>query len=139
MPSKFVLAAVAAVMLAAAAPEADMKALMTLEVDPASNAVFAVQGEVDPGNGPDAAKVPAARWAEGGAAAAKLKAAAERLLAPGGVQDEAVWQAEARKMADAAEAARLAASARDGAGFSDAANALGDTCTACHAKHRPTP
>lgn len=126
--------AAAAVGLGAAASPAVVQ-LMKTQVDPASNAVFAVQGDVDPGN-EDAAKVPAQRWAEGMAAAAKLKAAAAKLQGPL-VHDEALWKAEAGKMAQAAEAARAAAAAHDGARFSDAANALGDTCSACHAKYRP--
>ena len=109
----------------------DMKTV----VDPASNTAFAVGGDVDPANGPDAAKVPAARWAEALAAARKLKVAGGHLvgllLQPG-----AVWAKSAADFARLAADAETAAMKKDGAGFSKAANDLGDTCTACHAKYK---
>ena len=51
-------------------------------VDVASNTLFAVGGDVDPANGPDVAKVPAARWTEGLKAATTLKAAGAHLQGP---------------------------------------------------------
>lgn len=139
MPSKttVLLAVVAALALAGAAPKPTVKTLMSTVVDPASNLVFAVQGDVDPENGPDAAKTPAARWAEGGAAAARLAAAAQSLEQPGLAKDEKLWKAEAEKMARAAERAGSAALAHDGAQFSAAANDLSDTCSGCHARYKP--
>jgi len=108
---------------------------MKTVVDPATNTIFAVGGEVDPANGPDAAKVPAARWAEALAAAQKLKGAAAHLAGPQKQPGE-VWTKSAADFAKLADDAEKAAIKKDGAGFSTAANGLGDTCTACHSKYK---
>ena len=42
----------------------------------------------------------------------------------------------ARPFAKLADDAERAAMKKDGAAFSTAANALGDTCTACHSKYK---
>jgi len=131
------LAAVAAAFAATAALAAglSMKDEMKQVVDPATNTIFAVGGEVDPANGPDAAKVPAARWAEALAAAQKLKGAAAHLTGPQ-KQPGAEWTKSAADFAKLADDAEKAAMKKDGAAFSKAANDLGDTCTACHSKYK---
>ena len=121
---------------AAVAAGLSLKHEMKRVVEPASNALFAVGGDVDPANGPDAAKVTEARWQEGLNAARALTAAAAKL---NGAQrkSEPEWTQAAGDFARLAAAAETAAGARDGAGFSTAANALADTCTACHTKYKP--
>jgi len=109
----------------------EMKAL----VDPAANTIFAVGGDVDPANGPDAAKVPDARWQEALKASRSLKAAAVDLSGPQ-KQPGAEWTKSAADFAKLADDAEKAAMKKDGAGFSAAANGLGDTCTACHSKYK---
>ena len=59
-----------------------MKAQMKATVGPGSDTLFAIGGEVDPANGPDAAKVPAAGWVEAAAVSARLQAAAAALRTP---------------------------------------------------------
>lgn len=123
--------------LAGAALAADMtvKTEMKEVVDPATNIIFAVGGEVDPSNGPDAAKVTAARWAEALKASKALKVAAGHLSGPQKQPGEA-WTKSAADFARLAGDAEKAALQKDGAGFSKAANDLGDTCTACHSKYK---
>ena len=132
-----ILLAAAAAVLATTAFAAGMsvKDEMKQVVDPATNTIFAVGGDVDPANGPDAAKVPAARWAEALAAAQKLKASAADLTGPQKQPGE-VWTKSAADFAKLAADAERAAQAKDGAAFSKAANDLGDTCTACHSKYK---
>jgi cytochrome c556 len=131
------LAALISLSLAGAALAAGMsvKDEMKSVVDPATNTIFAVGGDVDPANGPDAAKVPAARWAEALAASQKLKAAAADLTGPQ-KQPGDVWTKSAADFARLADDAVKAAGKKDGAAFSKAANDLGDTCTACHSKYK---
>ena len=128
----------AAVIAGAAAPAAgSVQALMKSVVDPSANLLFAVGGEVDPANGPDAAKVPAARWTEGAEAARKVKAVAMRMRAAPLARDEAEWKAFVAQMESTAATAQAAALAHDGARLSQAANDLSDSCAACHAKYKP--
>lgn len=131
------LAVALSLALAGAAGAAGMtvKDEMKTVVDPATNTIFAVGGEVDPANGPDAAKVSAARWAEALAASQKLKGAAVHLVGPQKQPGE-VWTKSAADFAKLADDAEKAAMKKDGAGFSTAANGLGDTCTACHSKYK---
>ena len=109
---------------------------MKTVVDPATNTIFAVGGDVDPANGPDAAKVPAARWAEALAAARKLKAPAANLNTAENRKQGEVWAKSAADFSRLVSAAEAAAAKKDGAAFSKAANDLGDTCTACHSKYK---
>jgi cytochrome c556 len=134
---KVPLALILGLSLAGAALAAGMtvKDEMKTVVDPATNTIFAVGGDVDPANGPDAAKVPAARWDEALAAAQKLKASAADLTGPQ-KQPGAEWTKSAADFAKLAADAETAAMKKDGAGFSAAANGLGDTCTACHSKYK---
>jgi cytochrome c556 len=134
---KVPLALIFGLSLAGAAFAAGMtvKDEMKTVIDPATNTIFAVGGEVDPANGPDAAKVPAARWAEALAAAQKLKASAADLTGQQ-KQSGAEWAKSAADFAKLAADAETAAMKKDGAGFSAAANGLGDTCTACHSKYK---
>lgn len=134
-PAVLALAAVLASTTALAAPMG-VKQEMKEVVDAASNTLFAVGGDVDPANGPDAATVPAARWAEGLKAATTLKAVGVHLQGPQ-KQLGPEWTSSAADFAKYAAAAEKAAQTKDGPGFSTAANALGDTCTACHTKWKP--
>lgn len=131
------LAALLSLTLGGAALAAGMtvKEEMKTVVDPATNTIFAVGGDVDPANGPDAAKVPAARWAEALAASSKLKASAEHLVGPQKQPGE-IWTKSAADFARLTADAERAAQKKDGAAFSKAANDLGDTCTACHSKYK---
>jgi cytochrome c556 len=131
------VALILALSLGGAAFAADMtvKDEMKAVVEPATNTIFAVGGDVDPTNGPDAAKVPAARWAEALAAAQKLKASAADLTGPQ-KQPGAEWTKSAADFAKLADDAVKAAGKKDGAAFSKAANDLADTCTACHSKYK---
>jgi cytochrome c556 len=119
----------------ALAADLSVKDEMKGVIEPGANTIFAVGGDVDPANGPDAAKVPATRWAEALAAAQKLKGAAVHLTGPQ-KQPGAEWTKSAADFAKLAADAEAAAMKKDGAGFSTAANGLGDTCTACHSKYK---
>lgn len=124
-------------LLAAGAFAADMtlKDEMKTVVEPGANTIFAVGGDVDPANGPDAAKVPATRWDEALKAAQALKKVGGDLNGPQ-KQPGPEWVKAAEDFAALASAAEGAAMRRDGAAFSKAANDLGDTCTACHSKYK---
>jgi cytochrome c556 len=130
------LAAAAALVATTAFAADSLKDEMKQVVDPATNTIFAVGGDVDPANGPDAAKVPASRWAEALAAAQKLKGPAATLTSTEYKSKGAVWTSSAADFARLAAAAEAAAKKKDGAAFSKAANDLGDTCTACHSKFK---
>lgn len=120
----------------AAADSMTVRDEMRALVEPASNTVFALGGDVDPANGPDAAKVSHARWQQGLLAAQALKLAAVDLS---GAQRRPgpEWAASAGDFARLTRDLEAAATTRNGAAFSSAANALGDTCTACHSKFKP--
>lgn len=135
--STVLLGALAAVSLSLLAAAPSVKESMKTAVEPASNVLFAVGGEVDPANGPDAAKVSDARWQEAAVAAGKLKLAAAALLGPDQAKPGADWAMSAKQLGDLAATAEQAAKAKDGAKLADTANALGDNCTACHGKYRP--
>ena len=121
--------------VAAAGPA--IKTEMKRVVEPASNSIFAVGGDVDPANGPDAAKVPDARWAEALSAARQLNATAARLTSRAYAKKGAVWKKSAADFTRLSQAAEKAAAARDGAALSKAGNDLADVCTACHTKYKP--
>ncbi len=121
--------------LVAATPS--VKDEMKSVVEPASNILFSVGGEVDPANGPDAAKVIDARWAAAASAASQLRTVAAVLQTPEQAKPGDVWATTAKQFGDLAAQAEAAAKAKDGAKLADAANALGDNCTACHAKYKP--
>ena len=108
----------------------EMKAL----VDPATNTVFALAGEVDPVNGPGA-KVSQERWERALLATQVLKNAASNLNGPQ-VQSGAIWIKSAADFARLADEAEKAAGKEDAAAFAKAANDLGDTCTSCHNRHK---
>jgi cytochrome c556 len=130
-----IAAVTAALTTTALAAGTSVKDDMKQVVDPATNTIFAVGGDVDPANGPGAAKAPAARWAEALAAAQKLKASAAILTGPQ-KQAGAEWTKSAADFTRLAADAEKAAIKKDGAAFSKAANDLGDTCTACHSKYK---
>lgn len=119
-----------------AAVRLSVKAEMKQVVEPASNTVFAVGGEVDPANGPDAKATPA-RWAEAVAASKRLQAVAAGLSQRGRTRPGADWPVFVKQMADLSAKATAAAAAHDGAAFSQAANDLSDNCAACHTKYKP--
>jgi cytochrome c556 len=114
-----------------------VKAEMKQVVEPASNTLFGVGGDVDPANGPDAAKVAASRWTEAATAATKLKAVATGLSEKGRAKPGPEWATFARQMAELSDKAMKAAAAHDGAGLAQAANDLSDNCAACHTKFKP--
>jgi cytochrome c556 len=136
-------AAVAAGLMASCATGApdkgglSIKAQMKQVVEPASNTLFGVGGDVDPANGPGQPPVPAARWKEAADAARSLNAVALSLTEKGRGKDEAEWKAFSRQMAQLSAAGMKAAAAKDGAGLSKAANDLSDNCAACHTKYKP--
>lgn len=127
--------AAGALVLTGAGPT--VKAGMKTVVEPTTNVLFAVGGEVDPAAGPEAAKVAPARWDAAADAARRLRAAAEALMAPDQARPGDEWAKDAKQLRDLAEAAEAAATAHDGAKLADTANALGDNCTACHSKYKP--
>jgi cytochrome c556 len=133
-------AAVAVVLLAAVtaaeAAELTVKAEMKQVVEPASNVLFSVGGDADPANGPDA-KLPDARWKQASDAALKLKEVAAQLNDAGRAKAGPEWRGFVKDFADESTAALAAANAKDGAALAAAANALSDTCSACHAKFKP--
>lgn len=121
---------------AQAAGDSPVKRQMNAVVGPASGALFGIAGEVDPANGPDAAKVAAKRWMEAANASASLQKAAVAMQGPGYAKDKGLWMVQAKKMAAISQAATAAAKQRNGAALSQAANDLSDVCSACHAKYR---
>lgn len=132
-----VLLASAALAGAALAATQAVKAEMKAVVDPASNILFALGGEVDPANGPPATRIAAARWTAAADAAGQLKRIAAALQTPAQLQPGAEWIAASKELGVLAAAAETAARAKDGVKLAAAANALGDNCTACHSKYRP--
>ncbi|WP_394763693.1 cytochrome c [Phenylobacterium sp.] len=131
------LAVILGLSLAGAAFAADMSVRdqMKTVVEPGASTLFAVGGEVDPANGPDAATVPEARWDEALKAAKALKGVGADLTGSQKKPGEE-WAKAAADFATLADDAVKAATKKDGAGFSKAANDLGDTCTACHSKYK---
>ena len=132
-----VAAALLAIVTAAEAADLTVKAEMKQVVEPASNTLFAVGGDADPANGPDAAKLPEARWKEAADAARELEKVAAKLNDAGWAKAGPEWRGFVKDFADQSTAALTAANAKDGAALSMAANALSDTCSACHAKFKP--
>ena len=133
-----VLAAVGVVAVGSGAMAArlSVKAEMKKVVEPASNTLFAVGGEVDPANGPDAKATPA-RWTEAAVAAHKLSAVAAGLSQKGRTKPGKDWPVFVKQMADLSAKAAKAAAAHDGAALSQSANDVSDNCAACHAKYKP--
>jgi cytochrome c556 len=127
-------ALVAAIVLGGAGPT--VKDEMKSVVEPTTNVIFAVGGEVDPSNGPDAAKVAAERWQSAAEAGARLEAIGVAMLAPDQARPGDEWAKDAKQLRDLAETVERAAKVKDGAMLSAAANDLGDTCTACHSKYK---
>ena len=121
---------------AAEAAELTVQAQMKQVVEPASNTLFSVGGDADPANGPDAPKVPDARWKEAAEAAKQLSAVAAGLNDKSRVKSGAQWTAFVKDFAAQSSTALKAANAKDSAGLSTAANALSDTCAACHAQFK---
>lgn len=121
---------------AAMSPALSVREEMTQIVEPASNTLFAVGGEADPANGPDAAKVADARWAAAREAAKALAGVASDMQTPTLARDGGAWKAFAGQMGKASADVDAAAAAHDGAGLANAANALSDACSACHARYK---
>jgi cytochrome c556 len=131
------IALLAAGSAATAAAALSVKDEMKQVVDPASTTLFAVGGEVDPANGADQPKTPDTRWKEAADAARSLKAVAAALNDKTRAKPGPEWTTFVKQMGDSSDAALKAATAKDGAGLSTAANALSDTCSGCHAKYKP--
>jgi len=123
--------------VAAEAADLTVKAEMKQVVEPASNVLFSVGGDTDPANGPDALKVPGERWKAAADAALQLKEVAAKLNDAGRAKAGPEWRGFVKDFAEESTAALAAANAKDGAALSTAANALYDTCSACHAKYKP--
>jgi cytochrome c556 len=123
--------------IAAEAADLSVKAEMKQVVEPASNVLFSVGADVDPANGPDALKAPEERWKAAADAALQLKEVAAKLNDAGRAKAGPEWRGFVKDFADESTAALAAANAKDGAALSTAANALSDTCGACHAKYKP--
>ena len=132
-PAITLLTAVAA----AGVGELGVQAEMTQIVEPASNTLFSVGGEADPANGSDAPRVPDARWKDAAEAARQLGAVATGLNDTSRGKPGPEWAAFVKDFATQSARALRAANAKDGAGLSTAANALADTCSACHARFKP--
>lgn len=128
----------AAASAALAADSGAVQREMKFVVDPASNLLFAIGGQVDPANGPAATPVTAVRWREAGQAAGKIKRVAAEMQTPAQIRPGREWMTDSTRMADLSEAAERAARAKDRARLAQAANDLGDVCTTCHAKYRPS-
>jgi len=136
-PVAFALAVLLAGCASSTSPGSlSVKDEMKLVVDPASTALFAVQGDVDPANGPDPPPASSARWRQGSDAAAELVSVARALQRKERAIDQGDWIRLAREMETVAAAAKSAADERNGAAFSDAVNALADNCFACHGKYK---
>lgn len=133
-----VLAALALLALGAEAVAArpSVKVEMKKVVEPASNTVFNIGGQVDPANGADAKATPA-EWTSAATAAQKLADVAAGLNEKGRAKAGKDWPVFVKEMADLSAKAAKAAAAHDGAGLSKAANDLSDNCSACHAKYKP--
>ena len=119
-----------------AAARLSVKAEMKKVVEPASNTVFNIGGQVDPANGADA-KATAAEWTSAATASKRLQAVAAGLSQKGRTKPGKDWPVFVKQMADLSARATAAAAAHDGAKLSQAANDLSDNCAACHAKYKP--
>ena len=129
---------VIAVCLLAACSAAKPKTTMSIKdqmkqvVEPASNTLFTIQGEVDPANAPTPSPADEARWRAADTAASTLKGVAATLMEPQRAKDQADWKMYAADMGKFADEAAQAARKKDGAALSQAVNALSDNCAACH-------
>lgn len=137
LPAAATVCAFIALCVTAEAATLSVKEEMKDVVDPASNTLFAIGGEADPANGPDAPKVPNAHWKAAGEAADQLAAVAQGLTDPGRARPGPEWAGYAQQLREIAIKAKAAAMAKDGAALADVANALGDNCSTCHAKFKP--
>ena len=137
LPAFAVALSLLALVTAAEAADLTVKAEMKQVVEPASNTLFSVGGDADPANGPDTPKVADDRWKAAADAALALKEVAAKLNDAGRAKAGPEWAGYVKDFADQSAAALKAAQAKDGAGLSTAANALSDTCSACHAKYKP--
>jgi cytochrome c556 len=137
-PMRWLAFTVAASLCIAGSPVAAVLMSVTEEmrvlVEPASNTVFALAGEVDPIDGPGL-KVSQEQWERALLATQVLKNAASNLNGPQ-KQIGAIWIKSAADFARLADEAEKAAGKEDAAAFAKAANDLGDTCTSCHNRHK---
>lgn len=131
------IAGLLAICSAAEAAALTVKEEMKQFVEPLSNTLFAVGGEADPANGPDAPKVTDQRWDEAAKAADTMTRVAEAMTEQDRAKPGPEWATLAKQMHDISERALNAAKTRDGAGLAQAANDLSDNCSACHAKFKP--
>ena len=111
-----------------------VKDQMAKIVQPGADVLFAVGGQVDPGNGPGAKPTDADGWKKAGDAAKNMKQVADYMVAH--PVDQGTWLTAAKQMSTLSDAAAKAANAKDGAKLSQAANDLGDNCTTCHSKYK---
>jgi len=109
-----------------ARPIATVKEIMTALTVPSSDAIFDAQSEppkTDEG------------WATVSTRALVLAEAGNLLMIGSRAKDKKEWMTRARAQVDAAVAVMKAATARDVESLSTAANALNETCDACHARY----
>lgn len=125
-----------AALASAASAQLSMKDEMKATVEPAANALFAIAGEADPANGPAEAPTPDARWKEAAEVAKTLQLIGEDLLRPGRSLEAPEWRVIAREMRDLSADSVRAAKAKDGKALSESANALAETCSACHGQFK---
>ncbi len=111
-----------------------VKDQMAKTVQPGADVLFAVGGQVDPGNGPGAKPTDADGWKKAGDSAKAMKQVADFMIAH--PVDQGDWLTAAKQMSTLTDSAAKAANAKDGAKLSQAANDLGDNCTACHSKYK---
>ncbi len=113
-------------------PYVDMKTFMEHVLTPAAKIVWSVNGVVIDANGEhDLAPKTDADWEEIVSGAATLAEATNALMIPQRALD-AQWNVYARRLADAASKAYVAAEAHDLKSISQVSDQLDEICAACH-------
>jgi hypothetical protein len=113
-------------------PYVDMKTFMEHVLTPAAKTVWRVNGVVIDANGEhDLAPRTDADWEEVVSGAATLAEATNALMIPQRALD-AQWNVYAKKLADAANKAYVAAEAHDLKSISQVSDQLDGICAACH-------
>jgi len=113
-------------------PYVDMKTFMEHVLTPAAKIVWSVNGVVIDGKGEhDLSPKTDADWEEIVSGAATLAEATNALMIPQRARD-AEWNGYAKKLADAASKAYIAAEAHDLKTISAVSDQLDSICAACH-------
>jgi len=113
-----------------------MQQLMSWIIDPNATAIWNSVGTVTTDQGTEE-KHPKTdeEWASFRNAAATLVESGNLLMLDGRAQDQDLWMATSRGMADAAAAVLAATEAKDVEAYFDAGGALYEACTACHSRY----